>query len=118
MRAVIAGNAEIVEYLIGQGADLDQRDDFGDTALEIAKKIDEDEIVELLVAATEACKILPFVQQKEFVFRNVNAFGKDALYNRYDAYRLELHGRDCDINYNGTIYFDERDCRNSTHQGM
>ena len=118
MRAVVAGSKEFVQYLIKEGADLDKKDNYGDTALDIAKKIEDGEIVKLLVSASGSCPTDSIIQQKNFVFKNVNVFGENALYNRYDAKELDFRGQDCDINYNGTIYSEERDCLNSTHLGM
>jgi len=48
MEAVTSSHKEIVKYLIEQGANIEQRDSFGFSAIDFARKMKKDEILELL----------------------------------------------------------------------
>ena len=85
-KAVIDNYPEIVKYILDKGADVNKQNDNGDTALHIAAKNDNVEIIELLIKNKAALDIpnkegvIPFELfspdvKKEF------GFGKTTIVN-------------------------------------
>jgi ankyrin repeat protein len=52
--ATVSGRVATVRYLLSRGADINRRDDHGDTALDIARKRGQTEIVSILEKAGSA----------------------------------------------------------------